>query len=152
MLFNLRLPQFSEFVSKPFDDVTKAAWTLCYHKGAVGSKGLNQKWVNGNFVIYSVFGSNINLLGHLRAYLGIPRSFEFFLNPLIPNLFRKITYFILFSCQFQKFIKPLKMVLRSPFKNENVANFMLFNLRLPEFSEFVSKPFYAVTKAAWTLC
>ena len=59
---------------------------------------------------------------------------------------------MVFSSQFEKFIKPLKMVLRSPFKNENVANFMLFNLSVPEFSRIVPKSFYDVTKTAWILC
>ena len=57
-----------------------------------------------------------------------------------------------FSSQFEKFIKPLKMVLRSSFKNENVANFMLFNLSAPEFPDSVPKMFYDVRKPAWILC
>ena len=44
------------------------------------------------------------------------------------------------------------MVLRSSFKNENVANFMLVNLSAPEFPDSVPKLFYDVKKKTWILC
>ena len=82
----------------------------------------------------------------------MPRSFEFVVNALIHNLFRKIMYFILFSSQFEKFVKPVKMLLRCPFEKENGSNFTLFHSCLTESSDNVSKIFHDVTKTAWIMC
>ena len=41
-------------------------------------------------------------------------------------------------------VKSPKMMLGSSLKNENVANFILFNLSVPEFSYLISKNFYDV--------
>ena len=41
-------------------------------------------------------------------------------------------------------VKWPKMTLESSVKNENVANFILFNLSVPEFSYLISKNFYDV--------
>ena len=40
--------------------------------------------------------------------------------------------------------KSPKMTLESSLKKENVANFILFNLSVPEFSYLISKNFYDV--------
>ena len=41
-------------------------------------------------------------------------------------------------------VKSSKMTLESSLKNENVANFILFHLSVPEFSYLISKNFYDV--------
>ena len=60
-------------------------------------------------------------------------NLDLLFNPLGAKDFSKIRQNSVFYINFQMVVKWPKMTLESSVKKENVANFILFNLSVPEF-------------------
>ena len=76
-------------------------------------------------------------------------NFGFLFNPLVPKAFSKMRGNSLSYLRFQMAIKWSKMTLERQLKNENEANFMIFNFSKPDFSYHISKTFYDVISDTW---
>ena len=115
----------------------------------VAVNGLNKIFKTQFFPKFGVFRTETGQKVRFYPVFQKKVNFGFPLNPLNAKAFSKMRRNSVFYLKFEMAIKSPKMALENTLKKENEADFILFNLSLPDFWSPISKNFNHVISDTW---